>query len=163
MLTLPVRRARLLRLTRSLQLLLSRPILLTGLLLSGTVLQSRLLLPRTIWRARLLAGAVLSRQTILLRAAARRVATVEAGVGAAEVALLVEDAAAEILRRVNLTHKTLIAQHLLRRNRQRHRGKARAAAPGRIVKPLEPWLRKPSRAPARSLTSMRPTLPSASG
>src|ERR1019366_8940706 len=36
----------------------------------------------------------------------------------------------------------------------------RPPAPGRIVKPLAPCVRKPSRAPARSLTSIRPTLPS---
>ena len=115
LLALSVRRARLLRLTRPLQLLLSGTVLLTRLLLPGTVLQTRL--ARTIWRARLLAGTVLSRQSVLLRSAARRVEAVDAGVGAAEIALLAEDATAEILRRVKLTHKTLVAQHLLRRNR----------------------------------------------
>ena len=93
LLTLPVRRARLLRLTRALQLLLS-----------GTVPQTGLLLTRT----------VLARQSVLLRSAARRVEAVDAGVGAAEIALLVVNAAAEVLRRVKLTHKALIAQHLLR-------------------------------------------------
>jgi len=39
----------------------------------------------------------------------------------------------------------------------------RPPAPGLMVKPLAPWVRKPSRAPARSLTSICPTLPSASG
>ena len=39
-------------------------------------------------------------------------------------------AAAEILRRVNLTHEALVALHLLRRNRQRHGGETRAADAG---------------------------------
>ena len=39
----------------------------------------------------------------------------------------------------------------------------RPPAPGRSVKPLEPWVSEPSRTPLRSLTSMWPTLPSASG
>ena len=50
-----------------------------------------------------------------------------AWIGAAEVALLVDDLPAEVLRRVDLAHKALVAQRLLRRDRHRHRGKARAA------------------------------------
>ena len=72
-----------------------------------------LLLTRTILQARLWPGAVLSRQSVLSRSA-RRVATIDARIGAAEGALLVDDAAAEILRRVNLTHEALVALHLLR-------------------------------------------------
>lgn len=88
LLPLPVRRARLLRRLRP-----TRPVLQAGLLRSG---------------------AVLSRHAVLLRSAARRVTTVEAGVGTAKGALLVDDATAEILRRVNLAHKTLVAHDLLR-------------------------------------------------
>jgi hypothetical protein len=100
LLTLPVRRAgllRRLRLTGPVLQLLSGTVLLTGLRLTGAILQAGLL-PRP----------VLSRQSILTRPA-RRVATVEAGVGAPEGALLVDDAAAEILRRVKLADKTLVA------------------------------------------------------
>ena len=118
LLTLPARRARLLRLTRPLQLLLSGTVLLTRLLLlSRTVLRTGLLLNRPVLQARLLPGAILSRQSVLLRSAARRIEAARAGVGAAEVALLAEDAAAEILRRVDLTDKALVAQHHLRRDR----------------------------------------------
>jgi hypothetical protein len=87
LLTLPVGRARLLR-----RLRLTRPVL----------------------QARLPARSILSRQSVLLRPAARRVAAVEARIGAAEFALLAHDLPSEILRRVNLAHKTLVAQHLLR-------------------------------------------------
>src|ERR1700754_4300328 len=38
-----------------------------------------------------------------------------------------DDPASEILRRVDLTHKALIAQRLLRRDHERHRGEAPAA------------------------------------
>jgi len=122
LLSLAVRRARL--------LLLTGPVQLTGLLLSWAVRHAR---------QRQLTG--LSRQTILsplsgqtvwpllagLQLPDRPVRIDEAGIGAAEFALLEHKLAADILRRVKLTHKPLVAQHHLRRNRQRYRGEARAA------------------------------------
>ena len=72
----------------------------------------------------------------------------EIGIGAAEVALLLHHLAAEILRRMNLAHKTLVALHHLRRNEQRHRGNAPAAdaeahaeAAGALRKEAEPRAR----------------------
>ena len=70
-----------------------------------------------------------SRQSILSRAA-RCVAAIDAGIGAAERALFVDDAAADSLRGMHLAHEALVALHLLWRNRQRHRGEARAAGAG---------------------------------
>ena len=91
--------------------------------LAGTVQLTRLLL---------LSGPDLSRQTIWpllagLELPDRPVRIDEAGIGAAEFALLEHDLPAEILRRVELTHKALVAQHRLRRDHQRHRGETRAA------------------------------------
>ena len=133
LLTLAVRRARLLLLTGPVQLtglLLSRTIELTGLLLSGTIRHARQrrlagLSGQTIWPP-------LARQTVWpllagLQLPDRSVRIDEAGIGAAEFALLEYDLPADILRRVKLAHKTLVARHHLRRNRQRHGGKARAA------------------------------------
>jgi hypothetical protein len=83
--------------------------------LTGTIWLTRLL--RLSGTTRLLRSRpVLTRRSIwLLRAgSARRVATDHAGIGAAERALLVDDLAADGLRGVNLTHKTLIARDLLR-------------------------------------------------
>ena len=117
-------RTRLLLLTGSVQLtglLLSRTIELTGLLLSGTfgTLGSGGLTGlsgQTIWPP--LAG---------LQLPDRPVRIDEAGIGAAEFALLEHDLPADILRRVKLTHKALVAQHRRLRNHQRHRGEAHAA------------------------------------
>lgn len=96
---MPVGRAGLLR--------LARPVLLARL--PGAVLLTRLLLRR---------GAVLSRHGVrLLRARLHRLAAVRiglAGIGAAERALFVDHLTAEILRGVNLAHKTPVAGDLLR-------------------------------------------------
>ena len=108
---LPVRRAGWLR---------GEAVLLTGLLPLTTRLTRR--------RRR---GAVWSRQGVRpLRPRLQRLPAVRIGlawIGAAEGALLVDHAPTEILRRVKLAHKPLIAQNLLRRDRQRHRGRARSA------------------------------------
>ena len=104
-----------------------------------SVRRARLLLSRTILRSWLLwcASTVLPWQTVLpLRATRltrlagpdRPVRIHKARVGAAEGALLVEHAAAEDLRRVYLTHKTLVAHHHLRRHHQWHRGETRTSA-----------------------------------
>ena len=86
-------------------------------------------------------------------------------IGAAEVALLGHDLPADGLRRMQLAHETLVARDLLRRDRQRHRGKARAAGAagpdGKAARALRQ--RAEPRAAARSLTSIWPTRPSASG
>ena len=116
----------------------------------------------------LLSGLTLSGQTIWpllarLQLPDRTVRIDEAGIGAAEFALLEHELPADILRRVKLTHKALVAQHHGLRNHQRHRGEARAARAGPDGEAARALRRKPSRAPARSLTSIRPTLPSASG
>ena len=98
--SLPVGRAGLLR--------LARPVLLARL--PGAVGLTGLLLLRR--------GAVLSRHGVrLLRARLHRLAAVRiglAGIGAAERALFVDHLTAEILRGVNLAHKTLVAGDLLR-------------------------------------------------
>ena len=145
---LPVRRAGWLR---------GEVVLLTGLLPLTTRLTRR--------RRR---GAVWSRQGVRpLRPRLQRLPAVRIGlawIGAAEGALLVDHAPTEILRRVKLAHKPLIAQNLLRRDRQRHRGRARVRPiPPRIAKPLAPRVSAPSWAPLRSLISIRPTRPSGSG
>ena len=49
---------------------------------------------------------------------------IQAGIGAAERTLLAHNATAEILRRMNLTHKALVALRLLPRNLQRQGGEA---------------------------------------
>jgi hypothetical protein len=87
--------------------------------LSRTVLLAGLLLPGSGWNARLLRRAILSRQSVLpLRTClTRRVAAVRvepAGIGAAEGALLGDDLAADGLRGVDLTHKSLVARDLSR-------------------------------------------------
>jgi len=143
-------RSRLLRLSRTRRrarlLRLSGTIELAGLLLSLAVRHSRqwrltglpgqAVLPRlagTIQLTRLLlSGPVLSRQTIRpllagLQLPDRPVRIDEAGIGAAEFALLEYELPADILRRVKLTHEALVAQHHGLRNHQRHRGEARAA------------------------------------
>jgi len=115
-------RARLLRLSGTIEL--------AGLLLPLAVRHSRqwrltglpgqAVLPRlagTIQLTRLLlSGPVLSRQTIWpllagLQLPDRTVRIDEAGIGAAEFALLEHELPADILRRVKLTHKALVAQH----------------------------------------------------
>ena len=110
---------------------LDRPVLQAWLpgtvLLTGLLLLSRTIgLTRLRWRR-----AVLSRHGIgLLRTRLHRLAAVRiglAGIGAAERALFLHDLAAEILRGVNLAHKTLVARDLLRRKRQRYCREARAA------------------------------------
>ena len=133
------RRARLLRLSGTIEL--------AGLLLSLAVRHSRqwrltglpgqAVLPRLagtiqLTRLLLLSGPVLSRQTIRpllagLQLPDRPVRIDEAGIGAAEFALLEHELPADILRRVKLTHEALVAQHHGLRNHQRHRGEARAA------------------------------------
>ena len=133
---------------------LTRPLLLTTLLRRARrllqalparrarLLQSRLLSP-TIWRSRLLQPGPLSRQAVLaLRTtglagqivlpelaglAHRAVRIHKARIGAAEGALLVEHAAAKGLHRVHLPHKAGVARDHLRRDRDRHGGKAHAA------------------------------------
>ena len=115
LLTLAVRRARLLLLTGPVQLtglLLSRTIELTRLLLSGTIRHARQrrltgLSGQTIWPP-------LARQTIRpllagLQLPDRSVRIDEAGIGAAEFALLEHELPADILRRVKLTHEALVA------------------------------------------------------
>ena len=150
-------------------LLLSLAVRCARRLLSTGAVTGLLLLSGTIWRTRLqLSGPDLSGRTILpdltgLKLPVRTVWIDEIGIGSAEFALLEHHLASEILRGVELSNKTLVAQSHRLRNRQRHRGEAHAAEPARIVKPLAPCVRKPSRAPARSLTSIWPTLPSASG
>lgn len=115
-LSLAVRHTRQWRLTG-----LSRQAVLSPL--AGTVQLTRL---------RLLSGPDLSGQAILpllarLKLPDRPVRIDEAGIGAAEFALLEHDLPAEILRRVKLTHKTPVAQYRRLRNHQRHRGEAHAA------------------------------------
>ena len=134
LLSLAVRRARL--------LLLTGPVQLTGLLRSLAVRHAR---------QRRLTG--LSRQTILsplsgqtvwpllagLQLPDRPVRIDEAGIGAAEFALLEHELPADILRRVKLTHNALVAQHHSLRDHQRHRGEAcaaRARADGKAARAL---------------------------
>jgi hypothetical protein len=122
LLTLAVRRARL--------LLLTGPVQLTGLLLTGTIRhawQRRLtgLSGQTIWPP--LSGQTIWPLLARLQLPDRPVRIDEAGIGATEFALLEHELPADILRRVKLTHKALVAQHHGLRNRQRHRGEARAA------------------------------------
>jgi hypothetical protein len=139
LLTGPVQLTRLLRLSGTIELaglLLSLPVRygrqwrLTGLprqavlpRLAGTVQLTR----------RLLSGPDLSGQPIRPLLAGwsclpdRPVRIDEAGIGAAEFALLEHDLPADILHRVKLAHKALVALHHRLRNRQRHRGEARAA------------------------------------
>ena len=152
LLSLAVRRARLLLLTGPVQLtrLLRLPgtIELAGLLLSLPVrhgrqwrltgLPGQAVLPDLagtvqLTRLLLLSGPDLSGQTIwplltgLELLPDRPVRIDEAGIGAAEFALLEHDLPADILRRVKLAHKALVALHHRLRNRQRHRGEAHAA------------------------------------
>jgi hypothetical protein len=152
LLSLAVRRAGLLLLTGPVQLTrllrLAGTVKLAGLLLSLAVrygrqwrltgLTGQAILPR-------LAGTVQLTRLLLLSGPDRSGLTVwplltglellpdrpvridEGGIGAAEFALLEHDLPADILHRVKLAHKALVALHHRLRNRQRHRGKARAA------------------------------------
>jgi hypothetical protein len=91
--------------------------------------QARLLHARlTGSRRRPRSEARLSLQTRLLRTS---VLPLQAGTGGRILPALDlplgNDLASEVLRRVDLTHKTLVAQCLLRRDHERHRGKAPAA------------------------------------
>jgi len=119
LLTLPAGSARLFWRTGLLLLALT----IGRALFARTIVRRRRLLARTVRsRARLLpAGTILL--SGLLRP--RRIAVLR--IGAAEGALLGDDLPADRLRRMKLTYKTLIARGLLRGDRQRHRGKARAA------------------------------------
>jgi hypothetical protein len=80
------------------------------------------LLSRPVWLPRRL-RAGLTRLVAAVR-------IVQGRIGATQGALLAHDLPAEILRGMDLTHKTLIAQRLLRRYRQRHRGEANASRAG---------------------------------
>src|SRR6266850_7040436 len=117
---------------RTRPLLQPLPVRSAGLLLSRPVWLAWL--PQTwLLRTRSLRQTILSLRTGLTRLVAT---VVQAGIGAAEGALLGDDATAEILRGVDLTHKPLVAQRLPRRDRQRHRGKtctSRAGADGKTA------------------------------
>lgn len=92
---------------------LTRTVLLTGRL-AGPDLAGRTVLPD-------LAGLELPVRTVRID---------EIGIGAAELALLEHHLASKILRRMELSHKTLVAQTHRLRNHQRHRGEAGAARAG---------------------------------
>ena len=135
------RRARLLRLSGTIEL--------AGLLslavrygrqrrlarLSGQAVLSRLAGTVQLTRLLLLSGPVLSGQAIWpllagLQLPDRTVRIDEGGIGAAEFALLEHELSADILRRMKLTHKALVAQHHRLRNRQRHGGETCTACAG---------------------------------
>ena len=131
-------------------------VLLTGLLVLTTRLTRR-------WRR----GAVWSRHAVLpLRSRLQRLAAVRIGlawIGATEGALLVNHAAAEILRRVKLAHEPLSRRICCGEIVSGTAARRAPPTPPRIAKPLAPRVSAPSWAPLRSLISIRPTRPSASG